>query len=158
MALNSFLRHDYNSTIQQKRESYPHAKKTKRWTTSPRRYTKYQQPDIRPLYKQQQPRQHTNTCCTKYSRKNLLPKHDCSQAYHCLQKADQRSVEMIVYNCTSKIFADWRLIQSLSKSLSLFLSFICEFLDPVIKTAQGAHCVNDIGIVANSHKQLISNL
>ena len=30
--------------------------------------------------------------------KSLFCKHDCSQAYHCLQMADQRSVEMLAFN------------------------------------------------------------
>ena len=36
--------------------------------------------------------------------KSLFCKLDCSQAYHCLQMADQRSVEMLA-NFTSRIFA-----------------------------------------------------
>ena len=36
--------------------------------------------------------------------KSLFCKLDCSQAYHCLQMADQRSVEMLAFN-----FASWTL-------------------------------------------------
>ena len=32
------------------------------------------------------------------ARKSLFCKLDCSQAYHCLQMADQRSVEMLAFN------------------------------------------------------------
>ena len=37
--------------------------------------------------------------------KSLFCKLDCSQAYHCLQMADQRSVEMLVFNFASRTFA-----------------------------------------------------
>ena len=37
--------------------------------------------------------------------KSLSCKLDCSQAYHCLQMADQRSVEMLAFNFASRTFA-----------------------------------------------------
>ena len=37
--------------------------------------------------------------------KSLFCKPDCSQAYHCLWMADQRSVEMLAFNFASRIFA-----------------------------------------------------
>ena len=37
--------------------------------------------------------------------KSLYCKVDCSQAYHCLQMADQRSVEMLVFNFAGRSFA-----------------------------------------------------
>ena len=39
------------------------------------------------------------------ARKSLVCKLDCSQDYHCLQLADQRSVEMLAFNFASRIFA-----------------------------------------------------
>ena len=50
------------------------------------------------------------------ARKSLFCKLDCSQAYHCLQMADQRSVEMIAFDFASRTFAHKRLAQSLSRS------------------------------------------
>ena len=44
----------------------------------------------------------------------------CSQAYHCLQMAAQRSVEMIAFNFASGNFAYKRLAQALSRSVSVF--------------------------------------
>ena len=41
--------------------------------------------------------------------KSLFCKLDRSQAYHCLQMADQRSVEMLVFNFASRTFAYKRL-------------------------------------------------
>ena len=37
--------------------------------------------------------------------KSLFCKLDCSQAYHCLQMADQRSVEMLAFIFASRTFA-----------------------------------------------------
>ena len=37
--------------------------------------------------------------------KSLFCKQDCSQAYHCLQMADQRSVELLAFNFASRTFA-----------------------------------------------------
>ena len=41
--------------------------------------------------------------------KSLFCKLDCSQAYHCWQMADQRSVEMLAFNFASRTFAYKRL-------------------------------------------------
>ena len=52
--------------------------------------------------------------------KSLFCKLDCSLAYHCLQMADQRSVEMVAFNFASRNFAYKRLAQGLSRSVSAF--------------------------------------
>ena len=52
--------------------------------------------------------------------KSLFCKLDCSQAYHCLQMADQRSVEMLAFNFASRTFAYKRLAEGLSRSVSAF--------------------------------------
>ena len=90
--------------------------------------------------------------------KRLFCKLDCSQAYHCLQMADQRSIEMLAFNFASRTFAYRRLAQGLSRALSAFSSFMREYLDKVIKTDQCAQYVDDIGIAANDAEQLIKNL
>ena len=90
--------------------------------------------------------------------KNLFCKLDCSQAYHCLQMADQQSIELLAFNFASRTFAYRRLAQGLIRSLSAFSSFIREYLDPVIKADQCAQYVDDIGIAANTPEQLIKNL
>ena len=90
--------------------------------------------------------------------KNLFCKLDCSQAYHCLQMADQQSIELLAFNFASRTFAYRRLAQGLSRSLSAFSSFIREYLHPVIKADQCAQYVDDIGIAANTPEQLIKNL
>ena len=70
--------------------------------------------------------------------KSLFCKLDCSQAYHCLQMADQRSVEMLAFNFASITFAYKRLAQGLSRSVSAFSSFMREYLDTVVKADQCA--------------------
>ena len=90
--------------------------------------------------------------------KNLFCKLDCSQAYHCLQMADQQSIELLAFNFANRTFAYRRLAQGLSRSLSAFSSFIRENLDPVIKVDQCAQNVHDIGIAAKTPQQLIRNL
>ena len=90
--------------------------------------------------------------------KKLYCKLDCSQAYHCLPMADQRSIEMLAFNFASRTFAYRRLAQGLSRVLSAFSSFTREYLDKVIKADQCAQYVDDIGIAANDAEQLIKNL
>ena len=90
--------------------------------------------------------------------KSLLCKLDCSQAYHCLQMADQRSVEMLAFNFASRTFAYKRLAQGLSRSVSALSSFMGEYLDPVVKADQCAQNVDDIGIAANNATDLTRNI
>ena len=90
--------------------------------------------------------------------KQLFRKLDCSQAYHCLQMADQRSVELLAFNFASRTFAYRRLAQGLSRALSAFSSFMREYLDTVIKADQCAQYLDDIGIAANTTEQLIKNI
>ena len=90
--------------------------------------------------------------------KSLFWKLDCSQAYHCLQMADQRSVQMLAFNFASRTFAYKRLAQGLSRSVSAFSSFMCEYLDPVVKADQCAQYVADIGIAANNATDLTRNI
>ena len=90
--------------------------------------------------------------------KSLFCKLDCSEAYHCLQMADQRSVEMLAFNFASRTFAYNRIAQGLTRSVSAFSSFVREYLDPVVKADQCAQYVNDIGIAANNVTDLTWNI
>ena len=90
--------------------------------------------------------------------KSPFCKLDCSQAYHCLQMADQHSMEMIAFNFASRNFAYKRLAQGLSRSASAFPSFMREYLDPVVKADQCAQYVDDIGIAANNAMDLTPNI
>ena len=82
--------------------------------------------------------------------KSLFCTLDCSQAYDCLQMADQRSVEMLAFNSVSRTFAYRTPAQSLSRSESASSSFMGEYLDPVVKADQCAQYVDDNGIAAVS--------
>ena len=90
--------------------------------------------------------------------KSLFCKLDCSQAYHCLQMADQRSLEMLAFNFASRTFAYKRLARGLSRSVSAFSSFTREYFDPVVKADQCAQYVDDIGIAANNATDLTRNI
>ena len=90
--------------------------------------------------------------------KNLFWQLACSQAYHCLQMADQQSSELLAFNFASRTFAYRRLAQGLSRSLSAFSSCIREYLDPIIKVDQSAQYVDDIGTATNTPQQLMKNL
>ena len=90
--------------------------------------------------------------------KSLFCKLDCSQAYHCLQMADQRSVKMLAFNFASRTFGYERLAQGLSRSVYAFSSFMREYLDPVVKADQCAQYVDDIGIAAKNATDLARNI
>ena len=90
--------------------------------------------------------------------KSLFCKLDCSQAYHCLQMADQRSVEMLAFDFASRTFTYRRLAQGLSRSVFAFSCFMREYLDPVVKADQCAQYVDDIGIAANNVTDLTWNI
>ena len=74
--------------------------------------------------------------------------------------AAQRSVEMLAFNFASKTLAYKRLAQGLSRSVSVFSSFMREYLDPVfvVKADQFAQYVDDIGNAANNITDLIRNI
>ena len=80
----------------------------------------------------------------------LFCKFDCSQAYHCLQMEDERSVEMLAFSFASSTFSYKILAQSVSRSVSPFSSFMREYLDKVVKADQCVQYVDDIGIAANN--------
>ena len=71
--------------------------------------------------------------------------------------ADQCSVEMLAFNFASRIFAYKRLAQGLSRYVSAFMSFMREYLDPVVKADQCAQYVDDIGIAAKNATDLTRN-
>ena len=90
--------------------------------------------------------------------KSLFCKLDCSQAYHCLQMADQLSVEMLAFNFARRTSAYKKLAQGFSRSVSAFSSFMREYLDPVVKADQCAQYVDDIGIAAKNATDLTRNI
>ena len=85
-------------------------------------------------------------------------KLDCSQAYHCLQMADEQSVQLLAFNFGSRTFTFLRLAQGLNRSLSAFNSTVREYLDPLVKADKCAQNVDDIGIAANTAEELVNNI
>ena len=77
----------------------------------------------------------------------------CSQAYHCLQMADQRSVKRFAFNCACRTFGYRRLAQGLSRALMVFSSLMREYLDKVIKAEQCAHTL----IISRSMQMKLNN-
>ena len=62
--------------------------------------------------------------------KSLFCKLDFSQAYHCLQMADQRSVEMLAFNFASRTFAYKRIGPRFKPFPICFLKFLEGILGP----------------------------
>ena len=90
--------------------------------------------------------------------KRYFCKLDCSQAYHCLQMADEQSVQLLAFNFGSRTFAFLRLAQGLNRSLSAFNSTVREYLDPLAKADKCDQYVDDIGISANTVEELVNNI
>ena len=87
--------------------------------------------------------------------KKYFCKLDCSQAYHCLQMADEQSIQ---FNFGSRTFAYLRLAQGLNRSSFAFNSTIREYLDTLVKADKCAQYVDDIGIAANNVDELVLNI
>ena len=90
--------------------------------------------------------------------KSLFCKLDCSHAYHCLQMADQSSVEKLAFSFASGTFAYKRLAQGLNSSMSSFSGFMREYLNPIVKADECAQYVDDFGNVANIATDFTQNV
>ena len=90
--------------------------------------------------------------------KKYFCKLDCSEAYHCLQMADEQSIQLLAFNFGSRTFAYLRLAQGLNRSLSAFNSTIREYLEALVKADKCVQYVDDTGIAANNVDELIINI
>ena len=90
--------------------------------------------------------------------KKFFCKLDCSQAYHCLQMADEQSIQLLAFNFGSRTFAYLRLAQGLNRSLSAFNSTVREYVDALVKADKCARNVDDIGIAAHTVDEQLSNI
>ena len=90
--------------------------------------------------------------------KKYFCKLDCSQAYHCLQMADEQSIQLLAFNFGSRTFAYLRLAQGLNRSLSAFNSTIREYLDALVEADKCAQYVDDIGVAAHNVYELAANI
>ena len=93
-----------------------------------------------------------------FAGKKLFCKLDCSQAYHCIQMADDQSIQLLAFNFNSRTFAYRRLAQGLSKSVTGFSSFVRHYLDPCLAADLCTQFMDDIGCGANSFPEMISSL
>ena len=90
--------------------------------------------------------------------KKYFCKLDCSQAYHCLQMADEQSIQLLAFNFGSRTFAYLRVAQGLNRLLSAFNSTIREYLDALVKADKCAQYVDDIGVAAHNVDELVANI
>ena len=90
--------------------------------------------------------------------KSPFSKLYCSQAYHCLQMADQWSMERLAFNFNSRTLAHKRFAQGLIRSVFALSSFMRGSLDQGVKADQCVHYVDDIGTAANNATELIQNI
>ena len=64
-----------------------------------------------------------------FAGKQLFCKLDCSQAYHCVQMADDLSVQLLAFNFASRTFAYNCLADGLNKLARGFSSIVKHYLD-----------------------------
>ena len=93
-----------------------------------------------------------------FAGKKLFTKLDCSQAYHCVQMADDISVQLLAFNFSSRIYAYKCLAQGLNKSVTGFSSFIRHYLDPCLAGDMCTQFMDDIGSAVHTFDELIPTL
>ena len=76
--------------------------------------------------------------------KKYFSKLDCSQAYHAVKMADERSVQLLAFNFESRTFAYQRLAQGLNRSATAFSSFIRKFLEADIAADRCGSFMDDV--------------
>ena len=90
-----------------------------------------------------------------FAGKKLFCKLDCSQAYHCVQMADDLSVQLLAFNFASRTFAYTCLAQGLNKSVTGFSSFVKHYLDPCLAANICTQFMDDIAAGVNEFDELI---
>ena len=93
-----------------------------------------------------------------FAGKTFFTKLDCSQAYHCVQMADDISVQLLAFNFSSRTYAYKCLAQGLSKSVTGFSSFIRHYLDPCLAADMCTQFMDDIGFGVKTFEDLVSTL
>ena len=79
-----------------------------------------------------------------FADKQPFCKLDCSQAYHCVQMADELSVHLLALNFGSRTFAYDCLAQGFNKSVTGFSSFIKHYLDKCLAANVCTQFIDDI--------------
>ena len=93
-----------------------------------------------------------------FAGKNLFCKLDCSQAYHCVQMADDLSVQLLAFNFASRTFAYNCLAQGLNKSVKGFSSFVKHYLDPCLAAKVCSQITDDIAAGVDNFDEMIPAL
>ena len=93
-----------------------------------------------------------------FAGKKLFTKLDCSQAYHCVQMADDVSVQLLAFNFASRTLAYKCLAQGLNKSVTEFSSFIRHYMDPCLASGNCTQFMDDIGNAVTNFEQLVPSL
>ena len=93
-----------------------------------------------------------------FAGKSLLNKFDCSQAYHCVQMADDQSIQLLAFNYSSRTYAHKFLAQRLAKSATGFNAFIRNYLDPCLAAGSCTQFMDDIGCGVEKFEKLVPNL
>ena len=93
-----------------------------------------------------------------FAGKRFFTKLDCSQAYHCVQMADETSVQLLAFNFSSRTYAYQRLAMGLSKSVTGISSFIRHYLDGWLAAGLCTKFMDDIGSAVSSFEKLIPAL
>ena len=90
-----------------------------------------------------------------FAGKILFTKLNFSQAYHCVQMADDLSVQLLAFNFGSRTYAYKYLAQGLGKSVTGFSSFIRHYLDTCLLADLCTQFMDDIGSAVNNYPELI---
>ena len=93
-----------------------------------------------------------------FAGKKFLNKLDCSQAYDCVQMADDLSIQLLAFNFASRTYAYKCLAQGLSKSMTGFSSFIRHYLDQCLAANICTQYMDYIGSGVETFEELIPNL
>ena len=84
-----------------------------------------------------------------FAAKSLFCEVGCSQSYHCVQMADDLSVQLLAVNFASRTFAYNCLAKGLNKSVTWFSSFVKHYLEPCLAANVCPLCMDDIAAGVN---------
>ena len=91
-----------------------------------------------------------------FAQKKLFTKHDFFQAYHCVQMADDISVQLLAFNLASRTYAYECLAHGL-KTVTGLSSLIRHYLDPCLASRNCTQFM-DIGNAETNFDQLAPSL
>ena len=93
-----------------------------------------------------------------FTGEKLFTELDCSQAYHCVQMADDVSVQLLAFNFNSRTYAYQCLAQGLNKTVIGFTSYIRRYLDPCLASRNCTQFMDVIGNAVTNFEQLVPSL